>query len=295
MNKWLLIDGSNLAFRSFYGIAKLSRKDGFATNAIFGWIKTLWRLEDTFTPSKVITFFDISRSHFRQQLFPEYKATRAACPEDLVRQLPFIKEVTRYMGYGIKQEEGIEADDLLASTANILAKKKENVFIVSSDKDLAQCVNSQVSLILPGTCDTLTSYEVCEQFGVEPSQMVDLLSLTGDSSDNIPGLPGVGPKPAAKWLQQYGTIEGIFNSIEGLPQKWAPILNENRQLLERNRALIKLKEDCPIDLTQEDGLQIQELMGFLEKMELKSLIASAQKRFSLLPDTQKDSQQMLLF
>jgi len=224
--KWLLLDGFNLAFRSFYGIPELSRSDGFPTNAIHGFVRTLWYLEDHEKPDRVAIFWDLGGSQERLALMPTYKANRSEPPEAFTLQIPWMKKLSLVLGYALVEEEGVEADDLIASAAIKLKKNGAQVCIVSSDKDLAQILQPGIVQLLPPPTQNpklgwrkLAYDGVIEKFGVPVEKMVDYLSLMGDSSDNIAGLPGVGPKTAVKWIQEYGSVEGVISKVNYIEPK----------------------------------------------------------------------------
>jgi len=286
MSKTLLLDGFNLAFRSFYAVPELSRSDGFPTNALHGWVKTLWRLMDLYPDAEVIAFFDLHGDREREALLPEYKANRTEMPDPLRKQFPEIQRVTRLMGIGVIESSGVEADDLIASAAILLAEKGEEAIIVSADKDLAQCVGEGVvQLLPPPTANpklgwrTLNETAVQEKFGVRPDQIADYLALVGDNSDNIPGLAGVGPKTASNWLRSYGTLEGIIqNSGRLKPPRFQAKVGEEKENLLRNQKLTRLKRDHEISLA--DGKpDAQGLKDFFAEMEMKSTAAEVEKRF----------------
>ena len=178
----------------------------------------MWKLVDDQQPQETIVFFDLGGAQAKLELLPEYKANRGETPEEFEKQIPIIKELTRAMGYGMYEEFGVESDDLLAAYANRIcdADKDAHVLIVSADKDFAQSVNDRIHMLLPPPTANprlgwrlMDAEGVREKFGVETGQIPDYLSLIGDTSDNIPGIPGVGPKTAAKWLNEYGDIEGV--------------------------------------------------------------------------------------
>lgn len=246
----LLVDGLNLAYRCFYALpADLRNKAGFPTGAIRGWISSLKRLQSTYHPQKMIIFFDQGLCSKRVALLPEYKAHRPMMPEDLKLQLRVIKEITGLMGYQIIEESAVEADDWIASYAVSLSLEKGHVGIVSADKDFAQLLDrSWIVQILPPPSATpkvgwriLDAPGVEEKWGVAPGQIVDYLSLVGDSSDHILGIPGVGPKTAVKWLKAYSTLEGVFDNLAHLePKRFQTTLLHQKDLLWRNRQLITL-------------------------------------------------------
>jgi DNA polymerase-1 len=239
----LLIDGHHLAFRCFYGISPLSRSDGFPTNAIHGWVRAFWNLQDLIRPSSVTVCFDRGRSDLRREILPDYKAQRAPMPDDLFRQMPLLRKVSKYLGAGCLEEEGVEADDLLASLAIREAAGGKSVAIASADKDFCQIVSEAITLWTPPSAHVrdwqpLGPGGVEEKFAVRPEQIVDFLSLTGDGVDNIGGVPGVGPKTAAKWLQRYGSIDGILAHSRELPGRFSSI-GDQEPLLLRNQRLIR--------------------------------------------------------
>lgn len=290
MAKTLLLDGFNLAFRSYYALPDLTRSDGFPTGALHGWIKALWKLEDMESPDNLIVFFDEGGSARHEALLPEYKANRTEMPEALRQQLPYIRQLTELMGYPIKAVNGIEADDLLASAVRQLTERGEEVVIVSADKDLGQCVGPGVTQLLPGPTANpkigwrkLDRAGVEERFGVPPEQIADYLALVGDSSDNIPGLPGVGPKTAAKWLRAYGSVEEIIRHAGELqPARFQSLVAESGECLRRNLQLTTLERHHELGSVERKKPDIRALIEFLESMEMKKSASEVVNRERLL-------------
>lgn len=288
MKKWLLLDAYNLIFRSFFAIPALSRSDGFPTNAIHGWIRTVWRLQDTEKPDRILAIFDLGEDPLKYELLPEYKAQRTEMPDELRRQIPVIKEMTEKMGLDLMEVDDVEADDLIGSFAAALGRQGDRVDIVSSDKDLAQCVDERVSLLLPPvTANPKSGWRrldpagVREKFGVAPAQIADYLALIGDTSDNIPGIPGVGPKTAAKWLASYGSVEGILQHCDELaPRRFCEIVRESREVLNRNLRLTTLNREVPLPGYRTHPLEPGALFALLEKLEMKRHLEEARKRYS---------------
>ncbi len=287
MGQHLLLDGFNLAFRSFYAVPELSRSDGFPTNALHGWVKTIWHLNDLHPGAVVTAFFDLDGDRERQALLPTYKAHRTEMPEALRRQFPEIRRLTALMGMHLVESSGVEADDLIASAAHRLAKEGHQVLIVSADKDLGQCVGDRVRQLLPPPTAnprlgwrTLDAEGIREKFGVRPDQIADYLALVGDSSDNIPGVPGVGPKTAANWLRSYGTLEAVIENSGRLkpPRFQAKIPAEEENLL-RNRRLTRLNDAHEFDLP-EARPDRKGLETFLREMEMKSTAAEVAGRYA---------------
>jgi len=288
MAKWMLVDGFNLAFRAFYGMPELTRTDGFPTGALHGWVKSLWRLIDDESPAATLVFFDLGGSQDRLAIHPEYKAQRQETPEALVQQLPFVKSLTRAMGLVGIQQHGVESDDLLASQAVALAKAGHEVLVVSADKDFAQVVDDRIKMLLPPTPANpkagwrlMDAEGVVEKFGVTPAQIADYLALVGDTADNIPGLAGVGPKTAAKWLQTYGDLEGIIAYADEVkPERFREKITADAERLRMNLQLTRFDLNLPIVAAKQTEPQIGELLRLLEELEMKSTLIEARKRYT---------------
>jgi DNA polymerase-1 len=288
MAKWLLVDGFNLAYRCFFAIPELARADGFPTNALHGWVKSLWRLSDQERPDGTLVFFDLGGAQDRLALHPEYKANREEMPEALSKQIPVVKELTRAMGLGGIEVEGVESDDLLASEACALARKGDQVLIVSSDKDFAQIVGDRIRMMLPPPTANpklgwrvLDEAGVIEKFGVAPSKIADYLALVGDTSDNIPGLDGVGPKTAAKWLAEHGSLEGVIGASDRIaPERFRAPLAEAAGRLRMNLRLTTLNLSLPPPSPEHCVPRPEELFAVLERMEMRSALAEARVRYT---------------
>jgi DNA polymerase-1 len=288
MAKWLLVDGYNMAFRAFYGMPELTRADGFPTGALHGWVKTMWKLHDQEKPDAMLVFFDLGGSQDRLALHPEYKAQRKETPEPLEKQIPVIKDLTRAMGLVGVELDGVESDDLLASQARMLASDGHDVLIVSADKDFAQCVNDRIKILQPPPTANpklgwrlLDAAAVVEKFGVPPSQIAEYLALIGDTSDNIPGIDGVGPKTAAKWFAEFRTLEGIIAAAGELkPDRFREPVARDAERLRVNLKLTTLSEKPALPQMSAGEPQVAKLLQLLEAMEMKSTLAEAQKRYS---------------
>ena len=287
MSKTFLCDGHNLAFRAFYGIRELSRSDGFPTNMIHGWLRSFWRLEDDFKPDQIWVFFDLGGCHKREKILPEYKANRGVPPDGFTEQLEWVKKLTLSMGYGFSEQEGREADDLIAAKVGEMSGDSELV-IVSADKDLGQLVKPGVSQLLPPPTANprigwrlLDEKGVEEKFGIPPRLLLDYLSIIGDQSDNITGLNGVGPKTAVKWLNEWGSLDEIIaNAGRISPKRFGSVIYENRDLLNRNRELIKLDDTIHNGGIAPGEPNVDEINQILDAMEMTKSLDEVSKRYA---------------
>ena len=284
----LLCDGHNLAFRSFYGIRQLNRSDGFPTNMVHGWVKSFWKLEDEFNPNQIHVFFDLGGATKREELLPSYKENRGLPPEGFLDQLEWIKKLSEAFGYGVYEKKGLEADDLIASAVRILQEKLlEEVLIVSADKDLAQLVAPKIKQLLPPpTANPRLGWRildvdgVIEKFGVPPSRILDYLSIIGDQSDNIPGLAGVGPKTATKWLTEYDNLENIIQNAGRIsPKRFCSIIYEERELLRRNRSLVELESNVELKLVSSISPDVDKIKEIFTELEMKQSLMEVDKRY----------------
>ena len=287
MAKWLLVDGYNLAYRCFFAIPELTRADGFPTNALHGWVKSIWKLADQEKPEGTLVFFDLGGAHDRLAIHPEYKAQREEMPEALAKQLPYVRSLTRALGCVGIELEGVESDDLLAAEAVALARAGHEVLIVSSDKDFAQIVDERIKILLPPpTANPKLGWQVRdaagvrEKFGVPPAQIADYLALVGDTSDNIPGITGVGPKTAAKWLAEWGSLEGVIaHAAELQPERFRAAVASEADKLRRNLKLTTLNVALPILVLNKPTPAPEELYRLLEELEMRSALQEARQRY----------------
>jgi DNA polymerase-1 len=268
---------------------ELTRSDGFPTGALHGWVKTMWRLQDQEKPDAMVVFFDLGGSQDRLALHPEYKAQRKETPEPLEQQVPVIKEMTRAMGLVGVELDGVESDDLLAAEARSLAKAGHEVLIVSADKDFAQCVDDRIKILLPPPTANpklgwrvLDAAGVVEKFGVPPVRIAEYLALIGDTSDNIPGVNGVGPKTAVKWFAEFGTLEGIIANAGHLkPERFREVVARDAERLRLNLKLTTLRVESPLPrLEQRAEPQPAALFALLEKLEMRSSLVEARQRYT---------------
>jgi DNA polymerase-1 len=287
MSKWLLVDGFNLAYRCFHALPELTRADGFPTGALHGWVKSLWKLMDLEQPESTLVFFDLGESADRVALLADYKAQRKPMPDALRAQIEPIKELTRVMGLAGIEEHGVESDDLLAAEAVRLAGEGHDVVILSSDKDFAQIVGERIKIMLPPPSANpklgwrlMDAAGVQEKFGVPPHQIADYLALVGDTSDNIPGLDGVGPKTASKWLAEFGSLEGVLAHAQELkPERFRPQVAESVERMRVNLKLTTLNLSLPRVKPEWRTPQPAELVRLLEGYEMRTTAVDARKRY----------------
>ncbi|QRM56780.1 DNA polymerase I [Sinorhizobium sp. BG8] len=279
-----LVDGSGFIFRAFHAIPPLNRKsDGLPVNAVSGFCNMLWKLlkdarntDVGVTPSHFAVIFDYSSKTFRNDLYNLYKANRTAPPEDLIPQFGLIRHATRAFNLPCIEKEGYEADDLIATYARLAEAAGADVTIISSDKDLMQLVTPKVSMYDSMKDKQIAIAEVIEKWGVPPEKMIDLQAMTGDSTDNVPGIPGIGPKTAAQLLEEYGDLDTLLARADEIKQvKRRENIIANRDLALLSRQLVRLKTDTPLDVPLEDlDLQPQDgprLIAFLKAMEFTTL------------------------
>ncbi len=275
-----LIDGYNLGFRCYYAMPDLSRSDGFPTGALHAFFASLLKLASMDTPHATSVFFDKGGSARHLEIFPEYKANRAETPESFRRQVPHMKYLCEIFGFTPVECEGVEADDLLASTALKIKSSGGTATIVSADKDFAQMISPGIRQLLPPKprvkdwC-VLDTVGVRAKYGVSAAQIPDYLALVGDSADNIPGINGVGPKTAAKWLKDFGDIETIIRRYDWLkPEKFRAIVKESEGLLRRNLQLVTLDTALDVELPTHGRPDFDEIIKFLEEMEMKKSLTN---------------------
>ena len=274
----VLIDGSGYIFRAFYGLPSMTNENGVPVNAVFGFTKMLLKLIDDFKPIYVAVIFDVARKTFRNDLYDLYKANRSEPPDELIPQFPIIREATNAIGLPVAEMEGFEADDLIATYSNIAQKMDKKVIVISSDKDLMQLVDDNTILFDPMKQYWINDEQVFEKFGVYPNRVIDVQSLAGDSSDNIPGVPGIGIKTAAELINQYGDLEQLLTKASEIKQnKRRENLIEYADQARLSRSLVTLKKDVPVNLKIEDFkissvLELNKLIPFLKVHGFKSLL-----------------------
>jgi DNA polymerase-1 len=245
----LLIDGSGYIFRAFHALPMMTRNDGTPVNAVYGFTSMLMKLVDDMMPDHVAVVFDTSRQTFRSDIYPDYKANRSAPPEELIPQFALVREATTALSLPMMEAAGFEADDLIATYAVMAEAENMETIIVSSDKDLMQLVRGDVTMLDPMKQRRIGVAEVEEKFGVTPDKVVDVQALAGDSSDNVPGVPGIGIKTAAELINIYGDLDSLLERAGEIKQpKRRENLIEYAEQARISRQLVLLREDAPTPL-----------------------------------------------
>ncbi len=248
----ILVDGSSYLYRAFHALPDLSTTDGRPTGAIRGVVSMLKKMLNDYHPSHMAVVFDARGKTFRDELYPEYKATRPPMPDDLAAQIEPLHELVRTLGLPVIVEEGVEADDVIGTLAQQAASEGRSVLISTGDKDMAQLVNDHVTLVNTMTGEVLDREGVKRKFAVEPEQIVDYLTLIGDKVDNVPGVDKVGPKTAAKWLAQWGSLDGIIANAEQIKGKVGENLRKALDDLPLSKTLVTIKRDVPLHESLDD-------------------------------------------
>ena len=211
-----VVDGSNYLYRAYYGIPALTNSKGFPTNAIYGFTTMLMKLLRDLSPDYVVVAFDLKGPTERHKAFLDYKATRKPMPDDLIPQVDRIKDVVRGFNIRVLEKQGVEADDIIGTLVEQASARGLRAAIISGDKDLMQLVDADVSMIDTMKDKTYDAAAVKEKFGVGPDKVVEILGLMGDASDNIPGIPGIGPKTAQRLIEEYGSVDAVIENAENL-------------------------------------------------------------------------------
>jgi len=295
-----LVDGSSYIFRAYHALPPLTRKsDKLPVGALAGFCNMLWRLLSTPVngdkPTHIAVIFDASGKTFRNDIYPEYKANRAETPEDLIPQFPLIRDAVRAFNVACIEQAGFEADDLIATYARHAREAGATVRIVGSDKDLMQLIGSSVDMYDSMKEWIIREAEVAEKFGVPPEKVVEVQALSGDSVDNIPGVPGIGVKTAAQLINEYGDLETLLSRAEEIKQpKRRENLIQYADQARLSRELVELCQSVPLNVPEQDmvvrGAEAEQLIGFLKAMEFTTLTRRVAKALGVdTDDIQADS------
>ena len=280
-DRLMIIDGSSLIYRAFYALPLLSTKDGIYTNGVYGFLTMLYKIKEEYDPKYLCVALDKKGPTFRHLEFDQYKANRDKAPNELSLQFPILKEILDVMNVNQIEIDGYEADDIAGTVAKFGEEKDLDVILVTGDKDYLQLVSDKSKVLM--TRKGITELEIYDmtamsiKYGISPEQFIDLKGLMGDSSDNIPGVPGIGEKTGLKLLKEFGSMENIYEHIEEVRgKKTKESLIEYRQQAFMSRKLAEIVTNVPIDLDI-DKMKVVEpdwnkLKEIYEKLEFKSLI-----------------------
>jgi DNA polymerase I len=276
----LLVDGSSYLYRAFHALPDLRGPGQFPTGAIHGFVAMMRRIREQIGAEHAACVFDAKGPTFRDDWYPEYKAQRTPMPEDLVRQIEPIHEVVKLLGWPVLIVPGVEADDVIGTLARVGAQQGHQVIISTGDKDLAQLVNPQVSLINTMSNERLDEAGVLAKFGVAPNRIVDYLTLMGDAVDNVPGVEKVGPKTAAKWIAEHGSLQGVMDAAPSIKGVAGENLRKALDWLPTACKLVTVVTDCDLnghvpDWPDLNALALQaekrdELLAFYERFGFKT-------------------------
>ncbi len=293
-----LLDGMAMVYRAFFALqqARMTTREGQPTGAVFGFASSLLRIIEAYSPEYLAVAFDSREKTFRHDRYEAYKANRPAPPEDLISQLGEITGLIGAFGIPIVIMPGFEADDLLGTAARKFESTCQ-VYIVTPDKDMAQLVHDGVRILKPGKkqndFELMGPKEITEQFGVPPEQFIDLLTLTGDTSDNIPGAKGIGPKTASGLLEKYGSLEGIYSHLDAISPKTRNSLEEFREMMPLVRELVTIRTDLEMPVTLDElrcGSPDREaLFAILNRLELRNIAARIPSLLHIAPPAGKEA------
>ena len=298
MKKLLVIDGNSILNRAFYGVRPLSTKDGIPTNAIFGFINIINKNIELIEPDFCAVAFDVHAPTFRHEMFSEYKAGRRPMPEELAAQFPYAKKCLQVLGISCTELAGYEADDILGTLAKMANAEGHEAYVLTGDRDSLQLIGDKTTVLLATNSDSVRFDRAAffEKYGVQPEQFVDVKALMGDTSDNIPGVPGVGEKTATKLIAEFSSLEGLYEALpaKSLSAKVNEKLTENRDSAFMSQELARINCDVPMELTLADIERKEidraaayelfsrlELAGFIKKFGLDAEVLEKADRVEI--------------
>ncbi len=289
--KLLVLDGNSILNRAFYGVKGLANKKGFFTNGIYGFLTMFNKIKEETLPDAVAIAFDVKKPTFRHEAFKGYKAKRKGMPDDLAKQLPVLKELLKYLGYTILECEGFEADDILGTLAKKCRQSGNECIIATGDRDSLQLVNEKVSVRIASTkfgkpeVTLFDTEKILEDYKVNPQQLIDIKAIQGDTSDNIPGVPGIGQKGASELIQKFGSLSYIYDNIDAIDIKegMRKKLKDGKESAYMSRMLGTIRDDVPINtnitdfipknIDKDNAFNLMtelEMFSLIDKMNLKS-------------------------
>lgn len=292
--KLVIVDGSSYLFRAYHALPPLVTSTGLPSGAMYGVLNMLKKLIQEEKPDYMAVVFDTKSKNFRHTLYPEYKANRPTMPEELATQIEPLHEIIEAMGLPLILMEGYEADDIIGTLAKIAIHHHLKTVISTGDKDFAQLVSDDVTLVNTMTNTRLDPTNVRAKFGVNPNQIIDYLTLIGDPVDNVPGVPKVGPKTAVKWLNEYQTLDNLINKANEIKGKVGDYLRESINNLSLSKQLVTIQQTVPVKVQPEDLIcrpqEIEKLKSLLEKYEFKSWLKEMNSGEVTVTSTKKHNQ-----
>jgi len=285
MKKLVLVDGNSIVHRAFHALPPFKTKEGELVNAVYGFYSILLNILDRIKPDYLTVSFDVSKKTFRHEEYKEYKAKRVKAPDELYAQFGRIREILEVLEVPVHELEGFEADDVIATVSEKVKGPDIQTYIITSDKDALQLVDEHTFVVAPakgGTDNKIYNPKAVEaRFGLVPDQIIDFKAIMGDSSDNIPGVQGIGEKGAAKLLQEYKTLDGIYDHLDEIKGAQHDKLENQKQEAYFSQKLVTLVRDVPINFELEKTKYHPEdfvkVLPLFEKLEFRSLIGRLKK------------------
>jgi len=289
-----LIDAMALAYRAYFAFIRqpLMNSKGENTSAVYGFVTFLNRILSQEFPDHIAVVFDTGKPTFRHKAYKEYKATRQKMPEDMITQIPVLKEVVRAYNIPVVEMDGFEADDIIGTLAKQAEKENALTFLVTPDKDFMQLVSNTTKIYKPGKqgsdIEIIDIEGVKQKFGVSPDKVIEVLGLIGDASDNIPGVPGVGEKTAIPLIQKYGSIEEVYRHLDEIPQKGLRAkLESNKELAFLSKQLVTIDINVPLSINfhslKAEQRDTSKLMELFKTLEFRSLLSKLQTETPEVP------------
>ncbi|MDR1662818.1 MAG: hypothetical protein LBR59_00165 [Endomicrobium sp.] len=277
MKKFFILDGNAYIHRAYHALPPLFTSNNQQINAVYGFVRLLFKIKSIFTPDYIAVCFDYPSKNFRHEIFKEYKANRKPLDEALISQMPLIRKAVDALNIYRVEIQGYEADDLIAT---IVKHNKENsvqTVIVTGDKDILQLIEDENVLVWNDSKGIMYDAKKVERkYGVKPNQLLDIFALSGDATDNVPGVKGIGEKTAVKLLKEYVSLKNILQNVGSIKGKIGKLLQHGKDNVELSKKLIELNFDVPLDYKLNDfenkDLDIDKAISFFEKYELKSFV-----------------------
>lgn len=299
MKKLILIDGYSFLFRAFFAIRNLTRKDGTPVGGLYGFSRMLIKIITEIEYTHIAVVFDSGEKTFRNEIYSEYKATRPPCPPELLPQFPLVRDLVKVLNIVSLEKVGYEADDIIATYAKKAEKEDFDVVIVSSDKDLMQLVDDKVLMFDGLKNEFIDTEKVKEKWGVEPKKVLDVLTLMGDASDNVPGVAGIGQKTAIELINQYGDVENLMKHLDEIKQnKRRETLKNSINEIKLSKKLITLDENVEINYTLDDlkfkQYDYKKFLDFLTQQEFYSMVRGLKQAFATVEPSINDNENIVI-